>query len=187
MVIMWIMFFTTDRKAGDPSQAGDQTDGKLRDSKERWVAMQYMQGEADSSISLQLVSWFSLCLNHCTHLFILHLLLYSLNYLAFIGYIQPFGSMRWPLSPTKRALVLTQWCTYRTQTQMLTRTHTHSVSESLSLSSFCRTPTQIHSVLLSYFYQLLGRLIFLLRAVSEHTKSTEVSAKSKTENESKRK
>lgn len=47
------MFFTTDRKAGDPSQAGaDQTDGKLKDSKEKWVAIQYTQGEADSSIFL---------------------------------------------------------------------------------------------------------------------------------------
>lgn len=32
---MGLMF--TDRKAGDPSLAGDQTDGKLKDSKERWV------------------------------------------------------------------------------------------------------------------------------------------------------
>lgn len=27
----------TDRKATDPSQAGDQTDSKVKDSKERWV------------------------------------------------------------------------------------------------------------------------------------------------------
>lgn len=47
---MWKLFVTADRKAGDPS---DQTDGKLKDSKERWVAIQYTQGEADSSISLQ--------------------------------------------------------------------------------------------------------------------------------------
>lgn len=46
------MFLITDRKAGDPSQAGDQTDGKLKDSKERWVAIQYTQGEADSAVSL---------------------------------------------------------------------------------------------------------------------------------------
>lgn len=69
MVIMLTMFLTTDRKAGDPSQAGDQTDGKLKDSKERWVATQYIQGEADSSISLWLVSWFSFCPSHCTHPF----------------------------------------------------------------------------------------------------------------------
>lgn len=37
MVIMWLMLLPTDRKAGDPSQAGDQTDSKLKDSKERWV------------------------------------------------------------------------------------------------------------------------------------------------------
>lgn len=53
MVIKWIMFLTTDRKAGDPSQAGaDQTDGKLKDSKERWVAIRCIQGETDGSISL---------------------------------------------------------------------------------------------------------------------------------------
>jgi len=48
---MWKMFITTDHKAGDPSQ-GDQADGMLKDSKERWVAIQYTQGEADSSIPL---------------------------------------------------------------------------------------------------------------------------------------
>lgn len=47
------MFPTTDRKAGDPSQAAaDQTDGKLKDSKERWVATWSTWGETDSSISL---------------------------------------------------------------------------------------------------------------------------------------
>lgn len=34
------MFLIADRKAGDPSQAGaDQTDGKPKESKERWVAI----------------------------------------------------------------------------------------------------------------------------------------------------
>lgn len=36
MLKMWLMFPPTDRKAADPSQAGDQTDGKLKD-KDRWV------------------------------------------------------------------------------------------------------------------------------------------------------
>lgn len=51
MVIMHITFLITDRKAGDPSQAGaDQTDGKLRDSKERCVAKQRIQAKADCSV-----------------------------------------------------------------------------------------------------------------------------------------
>lgn len=32
---MSFMFLHSDRKAGDPSQAGDQADGKMKDSKER--------------------------------------------------------------------------------------------------------------------------------------------------------
>lgn len=32
---MSFVFLHSDRKAGDPSQAEDQTDGKLKDSKER--------------------------------------------------------------------------------------------------------------------------------------------------------
>lgn len=40
-------FLITDRKAGDPSQAGaDQTDGKLKDPKDRWVAIKCIKGEA---------------------------------------------------------------------------------------------------------------------------------------------
>lgn len=31
MLKMWLMFPPTDRKAADTSQAGDQTDGKLKD------------------------------------------------------------------------------------------------------------------------------------------------------------
>lgn len=45
--------FITDRKAGDPSQAGaDQTDGKLKDSKDRCVSIHSIQSEADCSVAL---------------------------------------------------------------------------------------------------------------------------------------
>lgn len=38
----------TDRKAGESSQGGaDQTDGKLRDSKDRCVAICCIQSDAD--------------------------------------------------------------------------------------------------------------------------------------------
>lgn len=42
------MFIATDHRAGDPSQAGaDQPDGRPKDSKDRWVAM-----NTDSAVSL---------------------------------------------------------------------------------------------------------------------------------------
>ena len=168
MPMMWMMFPTTDRKAADPSQAGDQTDSKLKDSKERWVA------HTDSSVSLQLVSWFFL------FVFSLHLLLYSLSIIQNLS--AKYNSLtRWLLSPIKRALSLTQWCTFvHADTDAHTHTHTHtlthSMSDSLSLSS---TPTRIHFVLLLYFPQLHGALrlpcvFFLLHAVCEQTAWCEV-------------
>ena len=86
-----ILVKITDRKAGDPSDAGaDQTDGKRRDSKDRWVAAQYSQGET-VLMSLSLVSLFSL--PESLHMFlssIRALLLYSLSfsYSDFIGFNQ---------------------------------------------------------------------------------------------------
>ena len=122
MPMMWMMFPTTDRKAADPSQAGDQTDSKLKDSKERWVA------HTDSSVSLQLVSWFFL------FVFSLHLLLYSLSIIQNLS--AKYNSLtRWLLSPIKRALSLTQWCTFvHADTDAHTHTHTHSHSQHVWLT-----------------------------------------------------
>lgn len=60
---MSMTFLVTDRKAGDASQAGaDQTDGKLKDSKERWVAIQYMRGQTVQYLCSYSLGF--LCLNH---------------------------------------------------------------------------------------------------------------------------
>lgn len=88
MVKKQVVFIPTDRKAGDPSQAGDQTDSKLKDSKERWVfyttdrlkqTVQYLCTQSPGcSLSEPLQT--SFC-PPCTPSF-------SFNYLHIIGFIQ---------------------------------------------------------------------------------------------------
>ena len=207
MPMMWMMFPTTDRKAADPSQARDQTDSKLKDSKERWVA------HTGSSVSLQLVSWFFL------FVFSLHLLLYPLSIIQNLS--AKYNSLtRWLLSPIKRALSLTQWCTFvHADTDAHTHTHTLSLTACLTHCHCHQLPLES---ILFYFYTfpsstvLCGCLAFFFSStlcVSKQrdvkcsewslrlercyistvhlpfaiSKSTGVLAKSKTENESIRK
>lgn len=83
----------TDRKATDPSQAGDQTDSKVKDSKERWVF-----SNVNRSLWPQSVFGISFCLNHGAALF-------SVRYLDFYR-------LHHDCLSHEEALVLTQWCTY---------------------------------------------------------------------------
>lgn len=93
---MWLMF--TDRKDGDPSLAGDQTDGKLKDSKERWVLF-----DSKYRVKQTVQYLFSLCLNleNIRLFYIYSFILFQLFRL--ISYIQLFESMQRLLFPIKRS------------------------------------------------------------------------------------